>query len=222
MIELRGVNFRYPEGKVIFSDFSFTLNRGDRIGLIGNNGSGKTTLLRLIMGLLKPDGGDIEILGSPRKADADFLEVRRRIGLLFQDADDQLFCPSVEEDIAFGPLNLGKTNAEAREMVKHACQVLGINGLEKKITYRLSGGEKRLVALATLVAMNPECYLLDEPTAGLDEATSGRFLGYLRESVETCLIISHDQNFLTRAVDRVYAVRDGSLLPLERGRPGRK
>lgn len=214
MIELSGVNFRYPEGKEIFSNFSFSLKRGERVGLVGNNGSGKTTLLRLIMGLLKPDGGEIEILGGPRKTEADFLEVRRRIGLLFQDADDQLFCPSVEEDIAFGPLNLGKTNAEARETVRHACQVLGLNGLEKKITYRLSGGEKRLVALATLVAMNPECYLLDEPTAGLDEATKGRFLGYLRESVETCLIISHDQNFLARAVDRVYALGEGGLIPV--------
>jgi len=166
------------------------------------------------MGLLKPESGVIEIFDKIRKKEKDFDEVRKRIGLLFQDSDDQLFCPTVEEDIAFGPLNLGKSHEEARIIVKETCEKLGLRGYEKKITHRLSGGEKRLVALATVVAMQPECYLLDEPTTGLDEATSERFLRYLKEYSDTYMIITHNRHLLEQSVDKVYLLAGGSLKTL--------
>lgn len=211
MINIKNLNFSYPNGKNVFNGLDFSLKKGDKIGLTGPNGSGKTTLFHLIMGLLKPNSGEIEIFGKVRKEEKDFIEVRQRIGLLFQDSDDQLFSPTVEEDIAFGPLNLGKSHEEARGIVKETCERLGLSGFEKRVTHRLSGGEKRLVALATVVAMHPECYLLDEPFAGLDETTTQRFLSYLREHTETYIIITHDRELLKETVDKIYILNNGKI-----------
>ncbi len=214
LIELLNLSFTYPYGKQVFNDLNFSLKKGDRVGLIGPNGAGKTTLFHLVMGLLRPGSGEIRVFEKVRKAEEDFSEVRQRVGLLFQDSDDQLFSPTVEEDIAFGPLNLGKSHEEARIIVRETCKALGLEGFEKKVTYRLSGGEKRLVALATVVAMNPECFLFDEPTAGLDETTRERFLNYLKEHVDTCIIISHSREFLRGATDRVYRLEEGRITPV--------
>jgi cobalt/nickel transport system ATP-binding protein len=211
LINIKNLNFSYPNGKNVFNGLDFSLKKGDKIGLTGPNGAGKTTLFHLIMGLLKPDSGEIKIFEKVRKHEKDFIEVRQRIGLLFQDSDDQLFSPTVEEDIAFGPLNLGKSHEEARGIVKETCERLGLSGFEKRVTHRLSGGEKRLVALATVVAMHPECYLLDEPFAGLDETTTQRFLEYLREHTETYIIITHDFELLKKTVDKIYILNNGKI-----------
>jgi cobalt/nickel transport system ATP-binding protein len=211
MIEIRGLDFTYPNGKEVFRGLDFTLNKGERVGLVGPNGSGKTTLFHLIMGLLTPDRGEIIIFGKPRKSEEDFKEVRRRIGLLFQDSDDQLFCPTVEEDIAFGPLNLGKSVEEVRRIVKETCELLGLRGFENHVTHRLSGGEKRLVALATVFAMQPECYLLDEPTTGLDESTTETIISFLEKQAETFIIISHDQKMVKRICEKVYRLANGKI-----------
>lgn len=211
MINIENLTFSYSNGKKIFEGLNFFLNKKGKVGLTGPNGSGKTTLFHLIMGLLKPESGTVKISEKVRKEEKDFVEVRRSIGLLFQDSDDQLFCPTVEEDIAFGPLNIGRSHEEAHKIVKDTCEKLGLNGYEKRVTHRLSGGEKRLVALATVVAMHPECYLLDEPVAGLDEATTERFLNYLREHADTYIIIAHDRNVLENATDKIYELRDGSI-----------
>jgi cobalt/nickel transport system ATP-binding protein len=211
LINIKNLNFAYPSGRDVFNSLDFSLKRGDRIGLIGPNGAGKTTLLHLVMGLLKPTCGEIEIFGKTRKEEKDFIEVRKRIGFLFQDSDDQLFCPTVEEDISFGPLNLGKSHEETRIIVSDTCNKLGLNGYEKKITHRLSGGEKRLVALATVVAMHPDCYLLDEPATGLDEATTEKLLKYLKENTETYIIITHDRDFLRHTTDKIYVLKDGHM-----------
>jgi cobalt/nickel transport system ATP-binding protein len=213
LIDIKNLNFTYPNGRNVFNSLDFSLKKNDRIGLIGPNGAGKTTLLHLVMGLLKPNSGEIEIFGKTRKEEKDFVEVRKKIGFLFQDSDDQLFCPTVEEDISFGPLNLGKSHEEARAIVSDTCKKLGLNGYEKKITHRLSGGEKRLVALATVVAMHPECYLLDEPATGLDESTTEILLSYLKENAETYIIITHDRNFLKHAADKIYVLKDGHIRP---------
>ena len=211
MINIKNLSFSYPNGRKIFNGLEFSLQKGEKVGLIGPNGAGKTTLFHLIMGLLKPNFGEIEIFGKVRKEEKEFMEVRQRIGLLFQDSDDQLFSPTVEEDIAFGPLNLGKSHEEARGIVAETCKRLGLSGFEKRVTHRLSGGEKRLVALATVVAMNPECYLLDEPFAGLDETTTQRFLEYLREHTETYIIITHDRELLKETVDNICILNSGKI-----------
>ncbi len=214
MIEIKDLSFGYSNGSRIFNDLNFSFKKGERIGLVGPNGAGKTTLFYLIMGLLKPGAGEIKVFGRSRKNEKDFLEVRQKIGLLFQDSEDQLFCPTVEEDIAFGPLNLGKSHNEAKAIVRETCEILGLKGFEKKVTHRLSGGEKRLVALAAVIAMNPEGYLFDEPTTGLDEATTERFLGCLREYTDTYMIITHDHKFLENAVDKVYRLEKSQIKPV--------
>ncbi len=214
MIEIKDLKFGYSIGDRIFDGLNFSFEKGERIGLIGPNGAGKSTLFYLIMGLLKPDAGEINIFGRPREDEKDFLEVRQEIGLLFQDSEDQLFCPTVEEDIAFGPLNLGKSHDEAKAIVRETCERLGLKGFEKKVIHRLSGGEKRLVALATVMAMNPMCYLLDEPTSGLDTTTTERFLRCLGEYADTYIIITHDHAFLKKAVDKMYSLERGRIEPI--------
>ena len=156
LIRFENVYFHYPDGITVFSGLDFTLNRGERIGIKGANGSGKTTFLYLIMGLLKPQRGKIIIWGKERETEEDFSELRRRIGFVFQDPDDQLFSPTVEEDIAFGPLNMGKSVEETEEIVNEVCNKLEINELKERITSKLSWGQKRLVSLAGVLAMKPE------------------------------------------------------------------
>lgn len=213
MIDLDKVCFTYRD-KLVLDNVDFHVRPGDRVGLVGPNGSGKTTLCHIIMGLLKPDSGAVELFGKLRREEADFAEVRGRIGFLFQDADDQLFCPTVLEDVAFGPLNLGKTVEEATRIVEWTLKSLRLNGFEDRITYQLSGGEKRLVSLATVLAMQPEFLILDEPTTGLDEETTERLLRILRESTYSYMVISHDKEFLARVSNALYALRDGKITEL--------
>jgi len=178
---------------------------------VGPTGGGKTTLLHLIVGLLRPTAGRVEIFGKPRTKEADFLEVRRRVGLLFQDADDQLFFPTVAEDVAFGPLNLGKPEEEVRRLVRETLAELGLAGYENRIIYRLSGGEKRLAALAGVLAMQPEVLLLDEPFAGLDEKTAQRVLDILARLPQTMLLVSHHRDWLRQIATRTVRLQDGKL-----------
>ena len=184
---------------------------GDRIGLVGPNGSGKTTLCQIIMGLLAPESGDIEIFGKARMEERDFQEIRGRIGFLFQDADDQLFCPTVLEDVAFGPLNMGKSATEAKRIVTATLASLNLKGFEERITYQLSGGEKRLVSLATVLAMEPDMLILDEPTSGLDEETTERIIHILNESHLTFILISHDREFLEKTTNKILKIKNGII-----------
>ena len=153
LICFRDVDFAYQADRPVLRGCSFSLSLGERIALSGPNGSGKTTLLHLIVGLLRPVGGTVEAFGKIRRQEQDFHEVRRRAGLLFQQPDDQLFCPTVIEDVAFGPLNLGNSRAEARTVAEETLDHLGLSGFGPRITYELSGGEKRLVTLACVLAM---------------------------------------------------------------------
>ena len=211
-INLEGVHFNYPGGPPVLSQLNFQFKQGDRIGLIAPNGSGKTTLLHIIMGLLKPSAGRIEIFGKPVKDENDFTDVRRRIGLLFQDADDQLFSPTVLEDVAFGPLNLGKPKNEAIQIARDTLAFLGLDDFEHRITFKLSGGEKRLVSLATVLAMSPEILLLDEPISGLDIKTKTKLSDVLSSIDLSYILISHDFDFLAETVDAIYTMDNGKIL----------
>jgi cobalt/nickel transport system ATP-binding protein len=211
IIELKGVTFGYTGGPPVLRDLDFTLRRGERIGIMAPNGSGKTTLFHLIMGLVKPLAGQVTIFGKTLREERDFIEVRRRIGLLFQDPDDQLFSPTVLEDVAFGPLNLGKTRAEAAAVARRTLASLGLNGFEDRITFKLSGGEKRLVSLATVLAMEPEALLLDEPENGLDTRTRVRLMEILRGLDIAYILISHELEFLAAATDIIYTLDAGRI-----------
>ncbi len=151
------------------------------------------------------------MFGKTRAGERDFHEVRGRAGLLFQDADDQLFCPTVAEDVAFGPLNLGKPRHEVRHIVARTLDALGLAGYEDRITYKLSGGEKRLVALAGVLAMDPEVMLLDEPTSGLDDEATERVVEIILGLPQAMLIVSHDRAVLRRVATRSLRLVDGHL-----------
>ncbi|MCC6153527.1 MAG: energy-coupling factor ABC transporter ATP-binding protein [Candidatus Hydrogenedentes bacterium] len=215
LIELRGVQFAYVARRPVLADLNFTINAGDRIGITGANGGGKSTLLQLIVGLLKPTGGDVICFGQPRTSESDFIDVRRRVGLLFQDSNDQLFCPTVAEDIAFGPLNLGKSRDEAALIVQSTLDAVGLPGYEERITYKLSGGEKRLVALATVLAMEPELLLLDEPLTGLDEDHLEKIQGVLATLEQAMLIVAHDHAFLKKIARNTVVLRAGKIELME-------
>jgi len=211
ILNLSAIRYGYPGGPLVLKDLDFHLHAGDRIGLVAPNGSGKTTLFHIIMGLLRPLSGTVEAFGTLRKTEKDFIEVRRRIGLLFQDADDQLFSPTVLEDVAFGPLNLGKTRAEAMAVAEKTLDFLGLNGFEERVTYKLSGGEKRLVSLATVLAMEPEVLLLDEPSTGLDSGTKASLIRILNTLELSFVLISHEFDFLSQTARQIYTMEDGRI-----------
>jgi len=211
LIRFHDVDFSYSPERPVLVQCDFCLEPGGRLALTGPNGSGKTTLLHLVVGLLRPTSGQIEAFGKVRRAEADFHEVRRRAGLLFQEADDQLFCPTVAEDVAFGPLNLGKPRHEVRRIVAETLDSLGLGGYQQRITYKLSGGEKRLVALATVLAMQPEVLLLDEPTSGLDQQATDRLVEILAGLPQAMVVASHDREFLKRTTTSAVELRCGRL-----------
>ena len=212
LISLKNISFAYPGGPSVIDGLDLELRAGDRIGLAAPNGSGKTTLFHLIMGLVLPTAGRMEIFGCPARTENDFIEIRRRIGMLFQDSDDQLFSPTVLEDIAFGPLNQGLGRQEALNVSRRTLAYLGLEGFEDRITIKLSGGEKRLVALATVLAMKPAVLLLDEPTAGLDEKTKRRLVDILNRLDLSYIVISHEYDFLAATADPIYTMDRGRIL----------
>jgi len=163
------------------------------------------------MGLLKPTSGNFEVFGKPAQEEKDFREIRRKIGLLFQDADDQLFSPTVLEDVAFGPLNLGKSKEEAIAVAQSTLAFLGLTGFENRLTYKLSGGEKRLVSLATILSMEPEVLLLDEPMAGLDDQTKEKLKRTLVALDLSYIVISHEIDFLSEITDFTYTMAGGKI-----------
>ncbi len=211
VIALKDIRFTYPSGRSVLEGVDFCLEQGSRAGLIGSNGSGKTSLLFLIMGLLRPFTGEVRLFGENAADEKDFQAHRRNMGFLFQNADDQLFSPTVIEDVAFGPLNLGQDPEQARETARRTLENLGLSGFENRVSYRLSGGEKKLVSLATVLAMDPDVLLLDEPTTGLDEATYERLADILNNLDKTMLIVSHEYDFLTRTVKDIYGMEKGQV-----------
>ncbi len=210
LIEFRSVAFSY-DGRPVLDGIDLRLFPGERLGLIGAMGSGKTTLLHLAVGLLKPTAGVVRAFGVDRRSEADFRTIRGRVGLVFQDSDDQLFCPTVLEDVAFGPLNMGRSPAEARGDAAEALAEVGLEGFEDRITYRLSGGEKRLAALATVLSMRPDVLLLDEPSNGLDEAARDRIRNLLVSLPQSMIIVSHDREFLDTVTTRILSLRNGKI-----------
>lgn len=212
LFRLSGVSFAYDRGAPVLDAADFSLWPGDTVALTGPNGAGKTTLFHLMVGLLRPASGTIEAFGAVRRREKDFHAVRARAGLLFQDSDDQLFCPTVAEDVAFGPLNLGKSPAEARRIADATLDAVGLHGLAGRVTHTLSGGQKRLAALAAVLAMEPNVLLLDEPTNALDADTRERLTAVLAGLPQAKVIISHDDAFLRRLATRWVRLDGGRLV----------
>lgn len=211
IIEMKRVSFSYAGRTAVLDGVDFQLHKGEKVGLIGPNGSGKSTLLYLLMGLQKPSAGVVRLFGEPVRTEAEFRRTRRRMGLLFQNADDQLFSPTVIEDVAFGPLNLGMTPEQARQKAQETLEKLSLSGFEDRITYLLSGGEKKLVALATILVMEPEVLLLDEPTTGLDEATCQKIMEILNDMPISTVTVSHEYDFLARTTQEIFSMQQGQI-----------
>jgi cobalt/nickel transport system ATP-binding protein len=210
-IQLSNISYRYAlSGAPVLHNLDLEVS-DERIGLIGPNGSGKTTLFQIMVGLLPPESGHIFFEGRKMGNEKDFRLLRRQVGFLFQHADDQLFSPTVLEDVAFGPLNLGSSPEEAKDIAIQTLKELGLAGFEERITHRLSGGEKKLVALATILSMKPRLLLLDEPTNNLDPATRDRLTDILQGLPQAHIIISHDWDFLARTTSHLYALEHGHL-----------
>ncbi len=211
MIELRDVSYTFAQAKSpILHNLSFA-TKDKRIGIIGPNGCGKTTLLHLMVGLLSPDKGEVLFQGKPVVTKEDLRSLRKDVGFLFQSSDDQLFSPTVIEDVAFGPLNLGFSPEEAKDIALKTLDSLGLAGFEERITHRLSGGEKKLVALATILAMKPKMLLLDEPTNNLDPKTRSHLIKILQGLDLYQIIISHDWDFLSHTTSILYQIDHGHI-----------
>lgn len=215
MIELRNISYKYGQAAdPVLDDLSFCIE-DRRIGIIGSNGCGKTTLFQIMVGLLKPDNGELLFNGKTITSKDDLRALRKEVGFLFQSSDDQLFSPTVIEDVAFGPLNLGFPAKKAREIAEETLNRLGLTGFEDRITHRLSGGEKKLVALATILAMRPKILLLDEPTNNLDPKTRSRLIEILQGLDLHQIVISHDWDFLSHTTSVLYKVEHGQMYRCE-------
>ena len=212
LITAEQVSYSYPQQGMVLDQASLSLYAGEKVSLEGSNGAGKTTLFNLLVGLNKPKAGKIIAFGKERLVEADFIEVRSRAGFLFQDPDDQLFCPTVLEDVAFGPMNQGKTAEEAKTISLEVLDCLGMAGFEERVTHQLSGGEKRLITLASVLAMKPEVLLLDEPSNALDKDARIRLIEVLQSLSQAMIIISHEPSFLDALVTRRTRLEVGKVL----------
>jgi len=213
-IEVRNLRFRYGEGTEALRGVSFSIAVGESVGLIGPNGAGKSTLLLHLNGLL-PESlrgeGSVFVDGIPVTVDT-MHEVRRKVGLLFQDANDQLFCPTVFEDVAFGPQQLGLSEAEVRARVARALAQAGIPGFEARAPHHLSVGEKRRVCLAGVLACEPSILVLDEPTGSLDPRGRRELKELLRQIPITKLIATHDLELVVELCSRVIVLDEGTVV----------
>lgn len=209
-IVLTDVRFSYPDGTPALKGVSFEIGHGEAVAIVGPNGAGKSTVLMHITGLLTPDAGEVRVGELPVTATT-LPSVRRSVGYVFQDPDDQLFMPTVAEDVAFGPLNLGLPPEEVRARVTAALERVGASSIAERAPYRLSGGEKRAAAIATVLAMCPSVLVLDEPSAGLDPRARRRLIELLRGFTHTRIIATHDLDLVLDVCERVLVLSDGVI-----------
>ncbi|HIE17019.1 MAG TPA: ABC transporter ATP-binding protein [Dehalococcoidia bacterium] len=203
-----GLWFSYPDKRDVLRDINLKVMPGERVGLIGPNGAGKTTLFLTVCGVLKPALGEIMVLGKP-VLNGDFCP---EVGLVFQNPDDQLFCPSVRDDVAFGPQNMGLSKEEVEARVREALSVVGGLELASRAAHHLSEGEKRMVSIAGVLAMRPQLLLYDEPSANLDIRSRRRLIRVLQASKETILIASHDLELVLEVCNRVVLMDEGRII----------
>ncbi len=216
-IELAGLGYRYPDGREALASVDLIVERGERVALLGPNGAGKSTLVLHLNGILHPTSGAVRVSGISTGGGAsgsELAELRRRVQLVFADPDDQLFMPTVQEDVGFGPANAGLRGADLAERVAAALASVGASDLAHRTAHRLSSGEKRRVALATALALEPEVLVLDEPTAGLDPAGQSELVGLLEQLTiqnTTLLVVTHDLSFAQRACERAVIIDGGRI-----------
>ena len=207
VIDIKGLTFTYPDGRRALEDIDMEVFKRESLGIIGPNGAGKTTLLLHLNGILRGKGS-VKMLGINMN-DGNLKKIRREIGLVFQDPDSQLFCPTVFEDVAFGPLNLKLSPQEVTRRVSDALERVGLSGFEERAPYHLSLGEKKRVALATVLSMDPQILLLDEPTSNLDPKARRELIRLLGDLKTTKIIAGHDLDLISKLCRRVILLNEG-------------
>jgi cobalt/nickel transport system ATP-binding protein len=212
-LDVRGVRYAYPDGHVALDGVDLTVARGERVALLGPNGAGKTTLVLHLNGILTAAAGTVSVGGLTVGRDrATLAEIRRRVGIVFQDPDDQLFLPTVAEDVAFGPANLGLRGAELAARVDEALAAVGMGGHRDRAPHHLSFGQRRRVAVATVLAMHPEILVLDEPSSNLDPAARRELAEILRDLPVTLLMVTHDLPYARELCDRSVILDGGRIV----------
>ena len=215
LIETRDLSYTYPGNVTALHNINFVAPRNARIAVIGSNGAGKSTLFKQFNGIFRPTSGSVLIRGEPITS-ANIREVRKFVGIVFQNADDQIFSPTVEQDVAFGPTNLGLDPETIHHRVHEALRLVGIEDLAHRVPHHLSGGEKKRVAIAGVVAMEPEVLVLDEPTAGLDPQGVHDLIDFInslsRKYGMTVIFSTHDVSLVAEIADYVYVMNKGKFV----------
>lgn len=216
-VQATDLNFSYPDKTNALKNINFSLGKGQSLGIIGPNGSGKSTLLLHLNGVLKQDGA-VKIFGDLIKKQ-NIKTIRRKVGIVFQDPNDQLFMPTVFDDVAFGPLNLGMDRDQIEKKVKNTMKQLGLNGYEEKNPSHLSLGERKKVSLATVLVLEPQILVLDEPTANLDPGSKKSFINILQKIATTKIIASHDMDSIFDLCRRIILMNDGCIVTQGKAEP---
>lgn len=211
LVEVRDLRFAYPDGTEALSGVTFRIHHGESVAIVGANGAGKSTLLLHLNGCLAPRQGMVRV-GDIPLTEKTLTDVRRTVGMVFQDPDDQLFMPTVYDDVAFGPLNMGLPFEDVDARVGSALATVGASHLAKRPPYRLSGGEKRLVAIATVLAMSPDILVLDEPTSNLDPRARRDLITLLKSFEHTKIIATHDLDMVMDLCGRTIVMHQGHVL----------
>lgn len=209
-IEFKNVHYGYHGGREVLRGITFRINHGEKVGLIGPNGAGKSTLLLQTNGLLLPTEGIVEV-GGIAVTKKTLPLVRQSVGMVFQNPDDQLFMPTVGEDVAFGPMNMKLPLEDVEKRVNEALRKVGCLDLKDKSSTQISGGQKRRVAIATILSMEPAILVLDEPTSNLDWKARENLCGLIESFMHTCLIASHDLGLIKKVCDRILVLEEGRL-----------
>lgn len=210
-IQFTNVHYAYPDGYEAIRGVSFRISHGEKAALLGLNGAGKSTLLLLTNGLLLPTDGEVNVGDVPVSKDT-LPIVRQSVGMVFQNPDDQLFMPTVEEDVAFGPRNMKLPEAEVERRVVTSLKAVGASNLRNKSSAALSGGQKRAVAIATVLAMEPSILVLDEPTANLDYQVRRQLIDIIKSFDHTVLVATHDMEFVDEICTRTITLNNGQIV----------
>lgn len=215
-LSTENLSFTYPDGTQALKNINIEIEKGEKVAIIGPNGAGKSTLFSHFNGLTEPTSGCVKIEDKPISFEKDeLLKVRQKVGIVFQDPNDQLFAPTVKEDIAFGPMNLGLSYDEVEKRVEDALKMVGMENYEDKTPHHLSGGQQKRIAIAGIIAMRPELMILDEPTAGLDPDGVEKVLNIMNQLNEegmTLIISSHDIDMISKYADKIFVLYNGEII----------
>ncbi|RXE58572.1 energy-coupling factor ABC transporter ATP-binding protein [Acetivibrio mesophilus] len=209
-LEVKNLSFTYPDGHKAINEMSFIIHHGESVGIVGENGAGKSTLLLLLMGVLFPSQGEV-MVGDVHVTKKTLPLIRQRLGMVFQDPDDQLFMTTVYDDVAFGPRNYRLDEKEVENRVMQSLDMVGISHLKDRAPYKLSGGEKRAAAIATVLSMQPDVLIMDEPTSSLDPKSRRRVMELLKGFEHTKIITSHDLDMVFEICKRTIVIKAGKI-----------